>query len=665
MSLAVIEWGSDRRLGAHFDGRGTNFVLQAPDADWVELCLFDAEGVETRHRLPGRSGACHHGYLAGVAPGQRYAFRVHGRWAPDQGLRFNPAKLLIDPCALALVGEVLDDPRLEDGAASPDPRDSAPCVPRCLVIDTGFDWGSDRPPRVPWSDTLIYEAHVRGLTQSFPGLEPKLRGSYAALGEAAVIAHLKRLGVTTLELLPVQHGIDEPRLRRLGLSNYWGYNVLAPFALDPRHACGRGGLSPLDEFRLAVRALHTAGIEVILDVVFNHSAELDAEGPILSLRGIDNRHAYWLDQRAAPCDWSGCGNALRLDHGEAVRWVMECLRGWVELCHVDGFRFDLGVALGRTPEFTALAPLLSAIRQDPVLSACKLITEPWDLGPDGYRLGGFPFPFSEWNDRFRDAVRRFWLTGDIARDEFATRLAGSSDFFDHHGRAPWTSINLLTSHDGFTLHDLLCFDQRHNQDNGEQGRDGHGDNFSANHGVEGYTADAATAEARDRSRRALLSTLLLAHGTPMLLGGDEFANGQSGNNNAYCQDNPIGWLDWPERPPALIDWLAAMVRLRGELADARGRDWWHPDQVAWFDGDGSVMSAEAWRDPAGETLQLSLGERALLIFHRGVASIPLTVPPMWQARRWRVASACEALLEDEDDAWRVPPRAVVVLLSMD
>jgi glycogen operon protein len=614
-------------LGAYYDGNGINFTLFSAHATQVELCLFDAQYRETRLPLPARSGDIWHGYLPGGELGQRYGFRVHGPFEPHLGLRFNANKLLLDPAARAVEGPVGDHVHLHGGYDQPDQQDSAPLMPKCVVIDESYDWQDDRPPATPWGKTVIYEAHVRGLTLTHPEIPAVLRGSFAALGHPAMIAYFKRLGITTLELLPVQQHTTEPRLQRLGLINYWGYNVLAPFAPDNRYSSLSTGTTPLREFRDAVKALHRAGIEVILDVVFNHSAELDVDGPTLSLRGIDNPSYYWLTPDGGYDNLTGCGNTLRLDQPAGVAWVMDCLRFWVRECHVDGFRFDLGTVLGRTPAFDRDAPLFQAMLADDTLGRCKLIAEPWDIGPGGYQVGAFPGRFAEWNDHFRDDIRRFWLRGDLSLGQFAQRFAASSEVFNQRGRAPYVSINMLTAHDGFTLQDVVSFKEKHNQPNGEGNRDGSDQNFSCNHGVEGLIADETVLQRRQASQRALLATLLLAQGTPMLLAGDEHGNSQQGNNNAYCQDNVTTWLDWANADESLTAYTAALIRLRQQIPALQADRWWQEGDgsVQWLNAQGQPLSAQQW-EQGDRCLQIRLSQRWLMVINATQQTVEMTLP---------------------------------------
>ncbi|WP_034917657.1 glycogen debranching protein GlgX [Erwinia sp. 9145] len=594
--------GKPTPAGAVYDGKGVNFALFSRHAERVELCLFDKSGKETRWALPARTGDVWHGYLSEGEPGQRYGYRVHGPWQPENGHRFNANKLLIDPCALAVEGTVSDDARFLGGERERETQDNAAIAPKSVVVSGDFDWENDRPPRVPWGSTVLYEAHVRGLTLTHPDLPPEIRGTYAALGHPVMIAHFTRLGITSLELLPVACFADEPRLLQMGLSNYWGYNPMALWALDERYAAGD---CARNEFRQAVKALHQAGIEVILDVVFNHTAELEEIGPTLSLRGVDNKSYYWLDDHGGYQNWTGCGNTLNVSQMSA--WTLDCLRYWVEAYHVDGFRFDLAPVLGRTPDFRRDAAFFTALAADPLLSTCKMIAEPWDIGPNGYQMGNFPGPFAEWNDRFRDVMRRFWLHGDVANGEFARRFAASAEDFSDAGRLPSASVNLLTAHDGFTLRDLLSFNDKHNDANGEHNRDGHGSNFSHNHGVEGLEAPESVLVRRRDSARALLATLLLSQGTPMLLAGDELGNTQHGNNNAYCQDNALSWIDWQAIDHDLFDFTAALIHLRRRIPALQCDSWWQPDDnnVKWLDQYAQPLNADGWQHSA-HRLQIHL-----------------------------------------------------------
>ncbi len=568
-----IEPGNPHPLGATWDGKGVNFALFSASAERVELCLFDPAGKKelARIALPEYTNEVWHGYFPDLRPGQLYGYRAHGPYDPEHGHRFNPNKLLIDPYAKSLHGRLLWSDahfgyRIGHRRAdlSFDRRNNARGIPKSVVIDPAHSWGNDRPPSVPWSETIIYELHVRGFTKQREELPGPMRGTFAGLSHPKVLDHLQRLGITTVELLPVHVFVDDRYLAERKQTNYWGYNSIGFFALDPRYlASGQIG-----EFKTMVRHLHDRGIEVILDVVYNHTAEGNRLGPTLSFRGIDNRSYYRLvpGQERYYEDFTGCGNALRLHHPRVLQLVTDSLRYWVQEMHVDGFRFDLATTLAREVDgpFDAHSGFLDVVRQDPVLARTKLIAEPWDLGPNGYRLGGFPPGWSEWNDRYRDIVRSFWKGDDGMVGELASRISGSRDRFDHNGRRPWSSINFVTAHDGFTLRDLVSYNQKHNEPNLEHNRDGRDQNFSWNCGAEGPTEESAIAALRARQQRNLIATLLLSQGVPMLLAGDEANNTQSGNNNAYCQDNEVGWVNWKDDPSdgALREFIRTLVSLR-------------------------------------------------------------------------------------------------------
>lgn len=661
----ILAPGASWPLGASFDGAGVNFALFSAHAEKIELCLFDEAGTaETaRHVLPSCSNGVWHGYLPQARPGLIYGYRAHGPYLPEKGCRFNPAKLLLDPYARAVVGDFIDDPR-QSGL---DLFNNADIALKAQVIDELFDWRDDVSPSISWPQTVIYEAHVKGLTRSHPDVPLGLRGSYAGIAHPAVISHLQRLGITALQLQPVQHFLHEPCLLRNGLANYWGYNPVAWFAPTPRYWSGRIETSPLSEFREMVRALHAAGIEIILDVVFNHTAELDAQGPTLSLRGIDDA-SYYLRNTTRPAEYenhTGCGNTLNLAHPRAVQLVMDCMRYWVTACHVDGFRFDLATVLGRNQgHFDAAAPLLVAISQDPELAGCKLIAEPWDLGHGGYQLGCFPPGWAEWNDQYRDTLRQFWLTEGVSRAAFARRFAASSDLFQHDGRVPEASLNFITAHDGFTLADLVSYNHKHNQANLEHNRDGHSQNHSWNCGVEGPSTDPHVCLLRLRVRKALLATLLLAQGTPMLLAGDELGHSQQGNNNAYCQDNQVTWLNWAAADPALTDYIAQLLAIRKQIpALANGR-WWHGQQdasgvadVEWLNPAGTSLETHDWEDLAGKALTIRLSGDWLLLVNASAHQVFFRLP----IGDWivRLSSADEGALQGEK--YTAAARSVTIL----
>ncbi|MES0267249.1 glycogen debranching protein GlgX [Citrobacter sedlakii] len=629
--MSQLETGNATPHGATYDGHGVNFTLFSAHAERVELCVFDPQGNEQRYDLPARTGDIWHGYLPDARPGLRYGYRVHGPWAPAQGHRFNPAKLLIDPCARRVEGDFKDNPLFHAGYDAPDHRDNVAIAAKCVVTADNYDWEGDTPPRTPWGKSVIYEAHVKGLTYLHPQIPAAIRGTYRALGHPVMIAHFKRLGITALELLPVAHFASEPRLQRLGLSNYWGYNPVALFALHPAYACTPE--TALDEFRDAVKALHNAGIEVILDIVLNHSAELDLDGPLFSLRGIDNRSYYWIRDDGDYHNWTGCGNTLNLSQPSVVAYACECLRYWVETCHVDGFRFDLASVMGRTPAFRQDAPLFTAIKNCPVLSRVKLIAEPWDIGEGGYQVGNFPPPFAEWNDHFRDATRRFWLRQNLSLGEFAGRVAASSDVFKRDGRLPSASVNLVTAHDGFTLRDCVCFNQKHNEANGEENRDGTDNNQSNNHGKEGLGGTLDVVERRRDSIHALLTTLLLSQGTPMLLAGDEQGHSQHGNNNAYCQDNALTWLDWSQASDGLIDFTAALIHLRQQIPALVDDRWWEEGDgnVRWLNRFAQPLSANEWQNGARQ-MQILLSGRFLITINATTEVAEIVLPDgEWRA----------------------------------
>ncbi|MCZ6722902.1 MAG: glycogen debranching protein GlgX [Gammaproteobacteria bacterium] len=624
MTLRIMS-GAPLPLGASWDGQGVNFALFSAHAEKVELCLFDSTGSRELERisLPEVTDQVWHGYLPDCDVGRIYGYRVYGPYQPKIGHRFNHHKLLLDPYAKQLSGALswsdsVYGYRLEDARAdlSFDTSDSANYVPKAVVVDESFDWGDDQSPGTPWSDTVIYEAHTRGLTMRHPQIIDSQRGNFAGLASATVISHLKTLGVTALELQPVQAFVDDYFLVQNNLGNYWGYNTLGFFAPEPRFL-GSGDRS---QFKTMVQAMHRAGIEVILDVVYNHTAEGDQTGPTLSFRGIDNASYYRLpaDDKRLYVNDSGCGNTLNINHPRVLQMVIDSLRHWVIDMHVDGFRFDLAVTLGREKHsFDPSAAFFTAIRQDSVLSQVKLIAEPWDLGPGGYQLGKFPTGWAEWNDRCRDSLRQFWRgdAGQLAG--LARSLHGSSDLFEHNGRRSSASINMITSHDGFTLTDLVSYNERHNEANAEANHDGHNANFSNNYGVEGASNDPAINDLRQRQRRNLLTTLFLAQGTPMLLAGDELNRSQQGNNNAYCQDNSTTWLDWSalESEAGFLGFVQRLIKLRNDQPLLRRDRFVHGEEhfsltgfadVEWLQADARPMSDADWQDPQRQFLAMLL-----------------------------------------------------------
>jgi isoamylase len=621
--------GKPYPLGATCDGLGTNFAVFSANATRIDLCLFDPSGRReiAKFTLPECTDEVWHGYLPNARPGLIYGFRAHGPYEPQHGHRFNPNKLLLDPYARRIAGELrqsdalfgyrVNSPRAD---LSFDRRDSAPGMLKAMVTDESYNWADDRAPRTPWSDTVIYEAHVRGISMLRPELRPHERGTFAAVSEPEFIDHLRRLGVTAVEFLPIHAFIQDRYLLQKGLRNYWGYNSIGFFAIEPRYLSESGA----DELRLAVRRLHAAGLEVILDVVYNHTAEGSEMGPTLSFRGLDNASYYRLvhdDPRRCIND-TGTGNTINVSTPRVLQMVMDSLRYWVTSFHIDGFRFDLGVTLGREPDgFNARSGFFDVLRQDPILSQVKLISEPWDIGPGGYQLGNHPPGFAEWNDRYRDGVRRYWRGDAGQRSDFAARLAGSSDLFDKRARRPWASVNFVASHDGFTLADTVAYNERHNEANGEDNNDGHGENYSGNWGVEGPTEDPAILETRGRLQRAMLATLLLSQGTVMLLGGDEFGRTQRGNNNAYCQDNEISWFDWSQAISAegeqLTNFVARLIAVRHRHPVLRSPHFLHGQEefapgifnISWFDASGESVSNGSWDNPEERRLVVRFAAR--------------------------------------------------------
>ncbi|MEZ5827426.1 MAG: glycogen debranching protein GlgX [Hyphomicrobiales bacterium] len=625
-----LEPGTPWPLGATYDGRGVNFAVFSAHATRVEVCLFDEDGSETdRVTLPEYSDEVWHGYVPGLAPGQRYGLRVHGPYAPRDGHRFNPNKLLLDPYARLYAGDLVWDDSLfgyQIGSKRADlamsKSDSAAFLPKCVVVADGDSPAHPRPNR-PWAETVIYEAHVKGMTALHPGVPEHLRGTFAGLSHDAVIDHLVKLGVTAIELLPVHAFVNDRHLVDQGLSNYWGYNSIGFFATAQRY------LSPgvgVEQFRGVVDRLHEAGIEVILDVVYNHTAEGNALGPTLSFRGIDNASYYKLaEDKRHYFDTTGCGNTVNLGHPRVLQMVMDSLRYWVRQCGVDGFRFDLASALCRDDvAFDPSASFLDAIGQDPVLSRVKLIAEPWDLGENGYQVGGFPPGWAEWNDLWRDGLRSYWK-GDMSMlPALARRISGSAETYDRRGRKPWASVNFVTAHDGFTLMDLVSYNKKHNEANKEHNKDGHNDNRSYNWGAKGPTDNQTILDRRDRIRRAFVASLLFSHGTPMLQMGDELGRTQGGNNNAFCQDNEISWVKWDgltDRDASFLDFVRGVVSLRAQLPLLRSSKFLHGEPVApriksiaWFKPDGEEKQAEHWEDPVAKCIGASFaGDKQILL----------------------------------------------------
>jgi isoamylase len=661
-------------LGPLWDGNGTNFAVFSENAQRVELCLFDAEDRETRIELSERTAFNWHGYVPGVGPGQRYGYRIHGPYEPQAGQRFNPHKLLIDPYAKAIEGPILWDrgnphPYVptggEDDDLTPDETDDAASIPKCVVIDEHFDWEGDTLPKHPWSQTVIYETHVKGFTKLHPEVRDDIRGTYAGLASEASLEYFQRLGITAVEVLPVHHIADEAFLHERGLTNYWGYSsigYLAPHALYA--ATGTHG-EQVREFKGMVKALHRAGIEVILDVVYNHTAEGNHLGPMLSFKGVDNKSYYRLmpDDPRFYMDFTGTGNSLNPVHPSVLRVIMDSLRYFVTECHVDGFRFDLASALAREfYDVDRLSAFFDTIHQDPVLSQVKLIAEPWDVGPGGYQVGNFPVLWAEWNGIYRDTMRDFWR-GQATVADFAQRFTGSSDLYQHDGRRPFASINFITAHDGFTLRDLVSYNEKHNEANGEANQDGTDDNRSWNCGAEGPTDDPVVNALRARQQRNFLITLLLSQGVPMLLGGDEVARTQHGNNNAWCQDNELSWFRWDEADLELCAFVEQLIRIRREhpvfhrAAFLTGREVCGsglPD-VWWFRPDGKRMTQKDWQRDDARTLGVFLngqeiptrdehGQRVvddsfLLLFNAHFETVTFTLPTRRFGARWQPEAA--------------------------
>jgi isoamylase len=705
MSSRARVWpGNPYPLGATWDGKGVNFALFSAHAEKVELCLFDSSGQREIEQLalPENTDQVWHGYLPGLWPGTLYGYRVSGPYEPHIGHRFNHHKLLLDPYAKQFYGSLhLRDEHCgyqvghRNVDLSFDTRDNAREMIKCVVVDTSFNWNGDRPPEIPWTRTLIYETHVRGFTIRHEGIAHHLRGTFAGLAHPEIIKYLQSLGITAVEIMPVHAFVDDRFLADRGLRNYWGYNTLCFFAPEPRYLSG----GDLAEFKTMIKRLHDAGIEVLLDVVYNHTAEGDQMGPTLCFRGIDNVSYYRLqpNDRRYYINDTGCGNTLNLIHPRVLQMVMDSLRYWVNDMHVDGFRFDLAVTLGREDYgYDRGGGFFDAIRQDPALSRVKVIAEPWDIGPGGYQLGGFPAGTAEWNDRFRDTVRRFWRGDDGMISRLAPNLLASSDLFEHDCRRPWATVNYIASHDGFTLADLVSYNERHNEANGEGNRDGHPHNFSDNHGVEGPTADPTIRQLRLRQRRNLLATMLLAQGTPMLLAGDEFGRSQRGNNNAYCQDNEVNWLNWDDLPAdeqEFMDFVRRLINLRQEHPVLRRPRFLHGTQISkttglrdieWISPGGGAMSDYHWQEPKARCFGMLLAGDAgeyfnpdgypenddtlLVIFNAGLDQVPFRMPDIKSATGWRCLldtvnpqQIVGAVVLPANGDFSVEPRSIVVL----
>jgi isoamylase len=687
-----VEAGLPYPRGATYDGHGVNFAVFSENAEAIEVCLFDSDGVRetVRIKLPEYTDEVYHGYVRGIGPGQLYGLRVYGPYAPENGHRFNPNKLLLDPYAKELHGRITWHDALfgyrigsKKADLSFDSRDSARYVPKCVVVEAesrwmpSFPWRNEKRPNLHWSETIIYEAHVKGLTAVNAKVPSKLRGTFAGLAHQRVIEHLVGLGVTVIELQPVQAFFDDRYLVDRGLKNYWGYNTISFFAPAPRYT-SNGGVS---EIRHMVHRLHEAGIEVILDVVYNHTAEGSHLGPTLSFRGIDNASYYMLaDDKRYYFDTTGCGNTINQFHPRVLQMIMDSLRYWAEECHVDGFRFDLASSLGRERrEFEGNARFFDAVLQDPTLSQLKLIAEPWDVGAGGYRLGGFPPGWAEWNGRYRDDVRSYWKGDHDALPQMANGLLGSADLFDRRGRRPWSSINFITAHDGFTLADLVAYDKKHNEANGEQNKDGHDDNRSWNCGYEGATDDVKILALRDRMRRNLMGTLLLSQGTPMILMGDEVGRTQGGNNNAYCQDNETSWVNWDSigpRDEAFLDFTSKLIALRKRLPLLRQTHFLHGEPVGsdgtknitWYRPDGHEMAPADWDNGLSKCIGIMLSgsddASLLILMNAHYEDVDFKLPPLTGVAGWRLlVDTARGLVEPHEPpiksgaSLKVPARA--------
>jgi glycogen operon protein len=693
--------GEPYPLGASFDGTGANFAIFSEVAERVELCLFDDEGIESRLDLPEQTALCWHGYVPNVRPGQRYGFRVHGPYDPRQGQRCNPAKLLLDPYAKAIEGDVrwnraifpyvVGEPELDLTA---DPTDSGPFMPKSVVIDPWFVWEGDRRLRTPWHDTIIYEVHVKGFTRCHSAIPPELRGTYAGLATPEAIQHFQSLGVTALELLPVHQFVHDDVLSHRGLRNYWGYNSIGYLAPHNEYSSSGERGQQVQEFKRMVKTLHAAGIEVILDVVYNHTAEGNHLGSMLSFRGIDNAAYYRLqDDPRFYRDYTGTGNSLNMRNPHVLQLIMDSLRYWVLEMHVDGFRFDLAATLARElHDVDRLSAFFDLVQQDPVLSQVKLIAEPWDVGEGGYQVGNFPVLWSEWNGKYRDTVRDFWRGESATLADFGYRFTGSSDLYQADGRRPYASINFVTCHDGFTLEDLVSYNEKHNEANGEENRDGESYNRSWNCGAEGPTDDSQILALRDRQKRNMLATVLLSQGVPMILGGDEIGRTQGGNNNAYSQENEISWFDWERRDADLMGFVTRLIRLRREHPVFRRRRWFQgrPIQgeeltdIGWFKPDGGAMTADDWRNGYARSLAVFLNGEGIaspdprgrlprddsffLLLNAHYQPMRFTLPRGAYGRRWmRILDTADPLPRFYRSGGQVPvaDRSLVLLRKVE
>jgi isoamylase len=695
--MATIWPGNNYPLGSSYDGAGTNFSIFSEIAEGVDLCLFDERGNETKIALPEVTSFCWHGYLPNIGPGQRYGFRVHGPWNPQEGQRCHPSKLLLDPYSRAVQGEVKWDQAVfthsfdkPDGPLNE--ADSAPFIPKSVVINPYFDWSDDRHPRTRWHETIIYEVHVKGFSKNLPEIPEELRGTYAALAHPKAIEYFTKLGVTTVELMPVHQFIQDAHVLQRGLRNYWGYNSIAYLAPHNAYSAGGQNGQQVQEFKQMVKALHEAGIEVILDVVYNHTAEGNHLGPTLSFKGIDNAAYYRLvgDDRRFYMDYTGTGNSLNMRHPHVLQLIMDSLRYWVLDMHVDGFRFDLASTLARElHDVDRLSAFFDIIQQDPVISQVKLIAEPWDIGEGGYQVGGLPPLWLEWNGKYRDCVRDYWRGQDRTLGEFAYRFTGSSDLYEATGRRPYASVNFITAHDGFTMHDLVSYNDKHNEANGEENRDGESHNRSWNCGVEGPTDDPEINKLRDRQKRNFLATLFLAQGIPMLLGGDEFGRSQKGNNNGYCQDNEISWFAWESADKELLEFTRRLIRLRKEHPVFHRRRWFqgrpiHGEKITdigWFTPDGVQMAEEQWGEGFAKALGVFLngegidspdlrGERVVddsfcVLFNAHYEPIQFVLPKKEWGESWTVVlDTNQALAENHEPVYKAGAEVTVESRSL-
>jgi isoamylase len=689
--------GSNYPLGATYDGAGTNFSIFSEIAERVELCLFDEHGNDTRFDLPEVTSFCWHGYLPNLGPGQRYGFRVHGPWKPEEGHRCNPAKLLLDPYARAIEGQVQWNEAVfphffNNPDGPPNDMDSAPFVPKSVVINPYFDWGNDRHPRTPSHETIVYEAHVKGFSIKHPDVPEELRGKYAGLGHPRAIEHFTRLGITAVELMPVHQFIHDKHLVERGLRNYWGYNSIGYLAPPNEYSASGQTGQQVQEFKQMVKGLHEAGIEVILDVVYNHTAEGNHLGPILSFKGIDNAAYYRLvpDDRRYYMDYTGTGNSLNMRHPHVLQLIMDSLRYWVQEMHVDGFRFDLAATLARElHDVDRLSAFFDIIHQDPVIRQVKLIAEPWDVGEGGYQVGNFPPLWMEWNGKYRDCVRDYWRGQDQTLGEFAYRFTGSPDLYEATGRKPYASVNFITAHDGFTLHDLVSYNEKHNEANGEDNRDGENNNRSWNCGVEGPTDDPQVNALRNRQKRNFLSALFLSQGVPMLLGGDEIARTQRGNNNAYCQDNEISWYDWNSADTILLEFTRWLIHFRKQHPVFKRRGWFQGrpihgtdvTDIGWFTPEGLEMAEEQWDEGFAKALGVFLngeginsldarGERIVddsfyLLFNAHYEPLTFALPQRKWGEKWTVIlDSTQLLLPEEERLYKAGDKLSVESRSL-